>query len=306
MKTKIFIDTDLGDDIDDAFAIALALGYENIEILGITTVFKNVSQRAYIAKRLLTLANHQNIPVHSGINKPLNQDAGKFHIEQVGQDNLPILRHYDDGCLAYPYDGNNGVNFMLQTIKENPGEIILFGIGPATNIAKAIQTDYQTMKLVKQIILMNGFYGQKDAKEWNVLCDPEASKIVYSANIPLKVIGANCTRLLYIKDDYLTRINNLKSKMGKYLNFMLAQWRKDNSNAYPIMHDALALMSIVHDCCKYENKKILIPLEQDKRGCIEENENGNDVDVSVSVDVNDFTNEFVSRLEKLDNELLNK
>ena len=178
MKTKILIDTDLGDDIDDAFAIAMALGFEDVDILGLTTVFKNTKQRAYIAKRLLTLFGRDDIPVYAGINKPLAQEAGKFAIEQVGNDNLPILRHFDEKCLDYPYEGDNAIDFIIKTIKDNPNEVILFGIGPATNIACAIQKDPLVMKQVKQIILMNGMFDGTDNKEWNVLCDPAATNIV--------------------------------------------------------------------------------------------------------------------------------
>lgn len=306
MKTKIFIDTDLGDDIDDAYALALALSFEDTELLGITTVFKNTKQRAYIAKRLMTLAGKGDIEVHAGINKPLNQEAGKFDIEDVGDDNLPILRHYDDKCLDYPYDGNDGIDFMLKAIKENPNEVILFGIGPVTNIAAAIQKDPQTMKLVKQIVLMNGFFKQNDAKEWNVLCDPEATKIVYSSGIPVKAVGANCTRLVEITNNDLSTIENLRSPAGRYLASMLRQWRSDNSNRNPIMHDALALITIVHDYCKYENEKVIVPLDESRRGCIVTDESGYQIDASVSVDVNGFVNDFVNRLTKLDKELLVK
>ena len=254
----------------------------------------------------MTLAGKGDIEVHAGINKPLNQEAGKFDIEQIGQDNLPILRHYDDKCLYYPYDGDDAVDFMLKTIKENPNEVILFGIGPVTNIAAAIQKEPQTMKLVKQIILMNGFFTQNNAKEWNVLCDPEATKIVYSSNIPVKAVGANCTRLVELTNQNLSAIENLRSPAGRYLGSMLRQWRSDNSNRNPIMHDALALISIVHDYCKYENEKITVPLEEKQRGCIVNDENGNPVDVSVSVDVDGFVSDFVNRLTKLDRELLIK
>ena len=51
-KTKLLIDTDIGDDIDDLFAIYLALR-KNIEIVGVTTVFKDTVQRAKMVKKLM-------------------------------------------------------------------------------------------------------------------------------------------------------------------------------------------------------------------------------------------------------------
>ena len=53
-KKKIIIDTDIGDDIDDAIALFAAMRQE-FDILGITTVFRNTTERARIAKKLLAL-----------------------------------------------------------------------------------------------------------------------------------------------------------------------------------------------------------------------------------------------------------
>lgn len=66
VNRKIIIDTDIGDDIDDAFAISLAIKSGVLDIVGITTVFKNTNSRARIAKRLLELAERPNIPIYAG------------------------------------------------------------------------------------------------------------------------------------------------------------------------------------------------------------------------------------------------
>ena len=60
-REKIIIDTDIGDDIDDALAIGLALNSLEIELIGITTVFKNTVARAKIAKKLLQIAGIKRI-----------------------------------------------------------------------------------------------------------------------------------------------------------------------------------------------------------------------------------------------------
>ena len=64
-KIKILLDTDVGDDIDDALAIALGLSSKEVEFVGITTVFKNTNDRARIAKQLVK-NNPYNIPVYAG------------------------------------------------------------------------------------------------------------------------------------------------------------------------------------------------------------------------------------------------
>src|SRR5579859_7099059 len=83
---KIIIDTDIGDDIDDAFAVALALRSPELQILGITTTFGDTEARARIVDRMLGEIARRDIPVLAGIptqtKNPMSQrrygDAGRF------------------------------------------------------------------------------------------------------------------------------------------------------------------------------------------------------------------------------------
>ena len=74
-RIKIIIDTDIGDDADDALAICLALKSEELEVMGITTVFRNTAARAQITVRLLQLMGRTDIPVYAGIGHPLVAEA---------------------------------------------------------------------------------------------------------------------------------------------------------------------------------------------------------------------------------------
>ena len=66
-KQLVIIDSDIGDDIDDAFAIGLALQTPEFKLLGITTAFGDTKLRAQLAVRLLAATGHQDIPVVAGI-----------------------------------------------------------------------------------------------------------------------------------------------------------------------------------------------------------------------------------------------
>src|SRR5437764_2529538 len=63
---KIIIDTDIGDDIDDAFAVALALRSPEMQIMGITTTFGDTEARAKIVDRMLGEVGRQDIAVAMG------------------------------------------------------------------------------------------------------------------------------------------------------------------------------------------------------------------------------------------------
>ena len=53
MLKKIILDTDIGDDIDDSFALIMAVLSKKVDLLGVTTCFRNTTKRAKIAKALL-------------------------------------------------------------------------------------------------------------------------------------------------------------------------------------------------------------------------------------------------------------
>src|SRR5579871_1778893 len=63
----VIIDTDIGDDIDDAFAVALALQSPELKILGITTAFGDTELRARLLDRYLAAIGRKDIPVEAGV-----------------------------------------------------------------------------------------------------------------------------------------------------------------------------------------------------------------------------------------------
>ena len=65
-KQKVIFDTDIGDDIDDAFALALAMSSPRIEVIGVTAAWGDTDLRARLAERLLRTTGHGDIPVTAG------------------------------------------------------------------------------------------------------------------------------------------------------------------------------------------------------------------------------------------------
>ena len=68
-KIKIFLDTDIGDDIDDALAVALLMNSPEAELAGVTTVMRDTLSRAREVKKLLSLKGI-NAPVFAGCMQP--------------------------------------------------------------------------------------------------------------------------------------------------------------------------------------------------------------------------------------------
>ena len=269
---KIILDTDIGDDIDDAFALQFLISRKEIELLGVTTVYKNVEQRAKITKNLLKLANRENIPVHSGINKPLRKDIRILPNEKVEENGLINIDHYTTDIEKVAYDGKYAVEFILNTIKKYPNEVIVVAIGPLTNIAQAIKTDKETFSLAKEILLMGGRFNDKKS-EWNIEIDPEAARIVYESGVKVTSISFDATIQTSMTKEDVAKVNALTNPSDRYLAKMMNRWiAHDEMNwvgeKLPLLHDVLAVATLVDESvCKYEEIYFSIPLEGENKEC---------------------------------------
>src|SRR5262249_2982362 len=121
--SKIILDTDIGDDIDDAFALALALRSPEVEVIGTTTAWGDTTVRARLAKRLAEEAGFSSTPVMAGI---ATKSKTNFTQSEWAREGPETPVHPD------------AIEFLLRRARETPGEITLVAIGPLTNIGTAI------------------------------------------------------------------------------------------------------------------------------------------------------------------------
>ncbi|MBQ8884789.1 MAG: nucleoside hydrolase [Clostridia bacterium] len=236
MAKKYIIDTDIGDDIDDAFAIAQAIDY-GLEIIGVTTVFKNVLERTQIARKLLKLFNRSDIPVFCGLGEGLN---GKLRTnERLCQwtEDLPeyAAEQDKDGALA--------VDFLIESAAKYKDELVIMAIGPLTNIATAIKRAPEVMKGVGKVLLMGGDYSRQYC-EWNIICDLEASNVVFSSECPLVCVGYDVTVQTRMSQSEEKRVleTDCNNEERAYLKELYTLWRKDRPETVRLeLHDPLTV-----------------------------------------------------------------
>ena len=190
-KKKLIIDTDTA--ADDASAIILAAKSGSAEILGVTTLAGNVTIEQSTQNALMALETAGcDAPVYKGAENRYNGD--KIEAFSVfGADGM------GDADLIHPTgkaEEQDAVEFILDTVKQNPNEVELVALGPATNIANAIKKDPETMKQVKMIWSMGtaglGPGNASPVAEFNVYSDAEAYKAMLDLGIPVTVIGLDC------------------------------------------------------------------------------------------------------------------
>ncbi len=188
-KTQIILDTDIGSDIDDAVCLAYLLAQPQCDLLGITTVTGEATERAMMASALCKIAG-KAVPIYPGCEQPLL-------VAQI-QSRAPQAA----ALARWPHDTsfprNQAVEFLRRTIREHPGEITLLTIGPLSNAGLLFAVDPEAASLLKALVMMCGVFTNRLAgvgpTEWNAIGDPHATAIVYRAAAPVhRSIGLDVT-----------------------------------------------------------------------------------------------------------------
>ncbi len=207
-KHRIIIDTDTGGD--DAAALILAARSDNVLIEGVTVAAGNVCLEQAVKNALAAIEEAGlKVKVYPGAVTPVSgEERETFSV--YGKDGM------GDAGIVHPKgkaEKEHAVDYILRTVKANPGEIEIFCLGPVTNVAMAIRKDRKTMKKVKRIWSMGtAGFGPGNATpvaEFNVYKDAEAYRIMLELGVPVTVIGLDM-------DDEPTWVSEAQWKeMGK-------------------------------------------------------------------------------------------
>ncbi len=180
MTQKLIIDTDPG--IDDAMAIHLAFADSRIDVIGMTTIFGNVTS-AQATRNALYLAEmaHYDLPVAKGAAFPRHR-AGAPPADFVhggeGFGDLPAMQP------AGKPDNHDAARFLCESCAAHPGEVIICAVGPLTNLAAALDHDPSIKQTVKRVVVMGGSAARhgnvSDCAEANIWNDPDAADAVFA------------------------------------------------------------------------------------------------------------------------------
>jgi inosine-uridine nucleoside N-ribohydrolase len=227
------IDTDIGDDIDDAFALALALESPELKILGVTTAFGDTELRARLVDRYLAALGRKDIPVAAGVATPHDN----VFTQAAYAEREPARIHAD------------GVRFMLDAIRKHPGEVTIIAIGPEGNLAAAIRQDAATFKKVKRVVLMGGSvyrgYGDEHRPaepEWNIDRDPASARALFTSGVPIFMMPLDSTQVK-LPVQARERIFSFGSPLTDQLTLLYHQWvaHTDNHAPDPTLFDPVAV-----------------------------------------------------------------
>ena len=229
----IILDTDIGGDIDDALALALALQSPELDVRAVTTVFEDTEGRARVAWKELGLYGRQDIPLAAGavetlLDRPVPRPAPAQFKVLTPQDVLPAGARRRAGDL------------IISTLVASPRKITLVPVGPMTNIGLALKTEPRIKEKIERIVLMGGAFDIL-VPEYNINRDHIASAIVFNSGVPITAVGLDVTLKCKLEGDDLERIRKAGHPAAQFLSQLISLWQGGRADRYPTLHDALAV-----------------------------------------------------------------
>jgi purine nucleosidase len=228
----VILDTDIGTDIDDAYALAQVLRSPELDLLGVTTVSGDAVARARLAAKLLAVAGRPEVPVYAGVS------TATQYMKQV---------EWAAGFTSPALHESGGVEFLRQQINARPGEIVLIAVGELTNVAALLQSDPGLAKKLKAIAFMGGSVrrgyapGSKPEPEWNIRSAAAAAQVVLFSGAPLLVAPLDSTADLKLTPEWKVRIFARGTPLNDALASLDFIWRHTNhwKGEYPTLFDNL-------------------------------------------------------------------
>lgn len=326
---------DVDPGIDDAIAIMTALRSYEIELIGIATVYGNVTPQVGIMNTLKVLEsmNRMDIPVILGAQRPLMKDPLPSTIKKrkeiihgkSGLGNLYSSPYLINEALKkriikgnMPSKITNHKNFIEFVDEINKhyrdGDISIIATGPLTNIAQAILYRPEFITKISQLSIMGGAYrlgcnitgNITKYAEFNFYCDPEAARVVLSSphlNSKIKVVGLDVTQQpsCELNREFVNKVRqklSIEKPSSMELILSLLDFKLSHYTVFHL-HDVLAVL--LHEKPSYfsfRRGNIEIMLGGKLRGhteFIDDRTSGN-VQVTTAVKDHEFTNFLYSRL----------
>jgi len=288
---KVIIDTDIGDDIDDAFAVALALSSPEFQVLGFSASFGDTPARAKMLDRMLGELGRSDIPVAQGV--PANVNLNAF-----------TQRRYAEAGSFVRANHPGSVDFILEQARKYPGQVTLVAIGPLPNVGAAIDKDAATFRKLKRVVIMGGSirtmtdpYGVvapiAPHPEWNIKNDIAAAKKLFAVGVPLQVLPLDSTANLKLHDVARTALFSHGSMLTNILAGLYYEWSAYTRAASPILYDPMTLASMLDpSLCPMTPMHITV----DDAGDTKETQGAPNAQVCLKSDADAFLHFYVKRV----------
>jgi purine nucleosidase len=277
------------------------LNSPEIKLEGVTTVSLEAEKRTRLALKVLRTAGRTDVPVVTGLSKPLLRkgEAVWGHYNGHGVDISDIPES----------PAGNAMDFLVSSIMGSPGELTLLTVGPLTNVAAALIVEPAVARNVKDCFIMGGIVyktpDRNDLREYNVSSDPEASNIVFSSGTPITMVGLDVTLKVALDRARIERISASKRPLASLSASAAANYQeKVVKRPWNYLHDPLTVGALI-DKSFVKTRTVTVALET--RGALTDGwmvaRNApkgalNCVEAAVEVDAERFLDFFEERLAR--------
>ena len=248
---RVLLDTDMamgavGSDIDDGFALALALAEPDIDLELVTTVNGNtdVESAGMLSLELLRRLGRQDVPVVGGAAAPL--------VRPGDVRGAPDALRGELGHLV-PQEGYAAVE-LVRRVMASPGEVTVVAIGPLTNVALAMALEPGFAAAVREVVVMGGVYLEHTNElrmpgEFNFWVDPEAAHAVLHSGAALRFVGLDVTRKVRLSREDAATLESSERPFAGFAGRCTRAWIDHLAARNPgqaqgsscAMHDPLAV-----------------------------------------------------------------
>ncbi len=230
--TPVILDTDIGDDIDDALALAFALQSPELDVRAVVTVLQHRERRADLVWKILQLYGRTDIPVGMGAEQPLLAPPRSGEVRQTAAltpaDRVPDSQR------------RNGLELYLEACRRSPEKITVLAYGPLTNVALALKAEPRLAERIERLVLMNGVFF-RPRLEYNTVRDPEAAAIVFSSGLPIVTVGLDVTLQCRLEPADMDRLSASRLDTVRFLLELIRLWQGGRPEQRPVLHDPLAV-----------------------------------------------------------------
>lgn len=234
-RQKVIFDCDLGDDIDDAYALGYLLTLQDrYEILGITTCYGRTDDRAILANKFLSVTGETRIPVYVGKNTSASSERANWYADQF----------YWAKGFTLAKKTSSATEFIRSQLKKYPGEVIIFSVGPVTNLAP-LGTELQKAKAIYAMFgsFKIGYDGStKIDAEWNVTCDIPSAKSFVQSGANIIYAGLDVTAMVKLSAENRLKLLMRQSPLTNAMQGLYVLWGQET----PTLFDPVAIGMEAH------------------------------------------------------------
>lgn len=284
-KQKVILDCDLGDDIDDAFAVALILASPEFEVLGLVMDFLDTGKRAEVACRMLYEIGREDIPVVAG--------------RKTGEGNASQLKWAAGFSRVRPVE-EEAADFIIRKLRENPGEVILFTVGPVPNMKNVLEKDPEVLKLARRVVSMFGSfymgYGKSPipSAEWNVKADADAAQAFMDSGASHLFAGLDVTTFVNLDRKQRDMLTQRNSPMTDSLMALYTLWANQrNPEPDPVLYDAVAIGMVLWPEL-FTTRKAFVKVTDEGYTVIDESREPN-CEIGMSINKDEFLRRIMER-----------